>query len=162
MAAGATSVRASETPATNKGAGVTNWDPDAWTRDLMADIREHGRPTSGPMAGQPLLILTTTGAKSGGRRASIVTYSRDGDAYVVAGTNMGGPVSPFWLANLVADPDVTIEIGPRVSAARAGVVTGADRDLLWDRHVAELPWFAEYPKQSGRVIPMVRLTPLSR
>ena len=128
----------------------------------MADIREHGKPTNGPMAGQPLLILTTTGAKSGQPRASILTYSRDGEAYVVAGTNMGGPIGPSWVPNLVADPAVTIEIGPRVTAARAEVVTGPESDLLWDRHVAELPWFAEYPKQTSRVIPMVRLTPLSR
>lgn len=99
------------------------------------------------------------GAKSGERRRAILTYSRDGDDYVVAGTDNGAPRDPAWLANVRADPDVTIEIGRRSFEALASVAEGEERVRLWDQHVARLPWFADYPAQAGRRIPMVRLSP---
>lgn len=82
---------------------MTDWDPAAFTKALIADLCEHGgRVTSGPMADRPLLILTTTGAKTGQPRVTLVTYTRDGDAYVVAGSKSGAPTDPFWFGNLVA------------------------------------------------------------
>lgn len=139
---------------------MTESDEQSWDDALIADMYEHeGRPTHGPLAGHPLLLMYAIGAKSGVRRRAILTYSRDGDAYVVAGTDSGAPRDPAWLANVRANPDVTIEIGRRSFEATASVADGEDRDRLWDRHVAELPWFAGYPAQSGRLIPMVRLVP---
>jgi deazaflavin-dependent oxidoreductase (nitroreductase family) len=140
---------------------MTDWDPAAFTRGLKADIREHGKVTSGPMAGRPLMVLTTTGAKSGQPREAIVTYTRDGDAYVVAASKSGAPTDPHWYGNLVADATVKVEAEGRTIEARATVAQGADRDLLWDRHVAARPEFGEYPaKTGGRVIPVIRLTPI--
>jgi deazaflavin-dependent oxidoreductase (nitroreductase family) len=140
---------------------TTTWDPESFTRSLMEDMRNHnGKLTSGPMEGQPLLILTTKGAKTGQPRVVIVTWTRDGDAYVVAGSKGGAPTDPVWLKNLVANPEATIEVDGRTLKVRAEVAKGADRDRLWDRHVQALPAFAEYPKTSGRTIPMVRLTPV--
>jgi len=128
---------------------------------LIADMRaHHGAVTTGPLAGHPLLIMMSTGAKSGERRRSILTYTRDGDAYVVAGTAGGSAKDPAWIRNVSADPHVTVEIANRLFDATASVVeSGADRDRLWDAHVAALPTFAAYPEQTGRIIPMVRLTP---
>jgi deazaflavin-dependent oxidoreductase (nitroreductase family) len=139
---------------------MADWDPAAFTKALIADIREHGGDvTTGPMAGRPLLILTTTGAKTGQPRVSVVTYTRDGDAYVVAASKNGMPTNPSWFANLVANPTVTIEAEGTTSQAQAQVAEGADRDALWDRHVEVHPGFGEYPeKTGGRVIPMIRLT----
>jgi deazaflavin-dependent oxidoreductase (nitroreductase family) len=136
-----------------------NWDPEAFKRALIEDMRAHaGKVTSGPMAGKDLMILTTTGAKTGTPRTAIVTYSRDGDAYVVAGSKGGAPTDPHWFDNLRANPDVTAEAEGKVFEARGEVASGADRDRLWERHVAQWPEFGEYPKKTDRVIPMARLT----
>lgn len=141
---------------------MADWDPAAFTKALVADMREHeGKVTQGPMAGRTLLVLTTTGAKSGQSRAAVVTYTRDGDAYVVAASKSGMPTNPAWFANLVANPTVEIEAEGKVTEANAVVAEGADRDALWDRHVLAHPQFADYPaKTGGRVIPMIRLTPI--
>jgi deazaflavin-dependent oxidoreductase (nitroreductase family) len=137
-------------------------DASTFEDQLIADWREHGGTvTSGPLAGHPLLLMTSTGAKTGDVRRAILTFSRDGDAYVVAGTAGGAPTEPAWRHNVAANPDVTIEAEGRTFQARASVADGADRDRLWDQHVTALPHFAAYPEQTGRVIPMVRLTPVS-
>jgi deazaflavin-dependent oxidoreductase (nitroreductase family) len=137
---------------------MTDWDPEAFTRALIADVRENGRPTSGPMAGRPLMVLTTTGAKTGEPRTVVVTFTRDGDAYVVAGSKSGAPTDPYWFRNLRSNPQVKVEADRQAFEAHATEVEGADREQLWDRHVAERPEFAEYPEKAGRVIPMARLT----
>jgi deazaflavin-dependent oxidoreductase (nitroreductase family) len=143
---------------------MADWDPAAFTKALIADIREHGGDvTSGPMAGRTLLILTTTGAKTGQPRTSVVTYTRDGDAYVIAASKSGMPTNPAWFANLVANPTVTIEAEGKTTEAKAVGAEGADRDKLWNRHVEAHPQFADYPeKTGGRVIPMIRLTPIGK
>jgi deazaflavin-dependent oxidoreductase (nitroreductase family) len=142
---------------------MTDWDPEAFTRAMIEDMRANGgKVTKGPMAGQPLLILTTTGAKTGQPRTAIVTFTRDGDAYCVAGSKSGAPTDPSWYANLRANPDVQVEVDGRTFDARATVAEGADRDRLWARHVEALPGFGEYPaKTRGRIIPMIRLTPVA-
>jgi deazaflavin-dependent oxidoreductase (nitroreductase family) len=141
---------------------MADWDPAAFTKALIADMRAHGGDvTQGPMAGRTLLVLTTTGAKTGGPRMAVVTYTRDGDAYVVAASKSGMPDNPAWFANLVANPTVTIEAEGKTTQAKAVVAEGADRDTLWDRHVQAHPQFGDYPgKTGGRVIPMIRLTPI--
>lgn len=126
---------------------------------ILADMRAHdGQVTSGPLAGHPLLVLTSTGAKSGEPRQSILTWSRDGDDYIVAGTAGGSPKAPGWVHNVSAQPEVSIETGNVTFDGRAEtILDGPERDRLWTQHVAALPWFADYPAQTGRVIPMVRL-----
>jgi deazaflavin-dependent oxidoreductase (nitroreductase family) len=136
-----------------------NWDPEAFKRALIEDMRANsGKVTSGPMAGKDLMILTTTGAKSGKPRTAIVTFSRDGDAYVVAGSKGGAPTDPHWFDNIRVNPDVTAEAEGKVFKARSSVAAGADRDRLWERHVVRWPEFGEYPKKTDRVIPVARLT----
>lgn len=134
---------------------------NAWEDALIADIRaNNGRPTSGPLEGHPLLVMTSTGAKSGKPRRAILTWTRDGDDYIVAGTKGGAPNDPLWVENVRVNPDVNVEIGTRIFPATATVLAdGAERDRLWDAHATELPWFAPYPARTGRVIPMIRLTP---
>ena len=131
-----------------------------WTKTLMADIRANGRPTSGYFEGRPVLILTTTGAKSGEPREAVITFSRDGDDYVVVGSKSGESEDPAWFSNLRANPAVTVETDGKKFQARATVATGADRDALWDRHVAEHQQFADYPSKTDRIIPIARLTPV--
>ncbi|MGH2474337.1 MAG: nitroreductase/quinone reductase family protein [Candidatus Limnocylindrales bacterium] len=128
--------------------------------EVIADMRANGGAvTVGPLAGHPLLVMTSQGVKSGEPRRAILTYSRDGDDYIVAGTAGGSSSDPAWLHNVRADPDVSIEVATQTFAATAmAVVDGPERDRLWEQHVAALPWFAPYPEQTGRVIPMVRLS----
>lgn len=140
-------------------------DAQAWEEQLIADVRANGgRPSQGPLAGHPIMLLYTTGAKSGLRRRSIVTYSEDADGFVIAGTNSGNQTRhPAWLANLKAHPEVTIEVANKTIDAIATEATGAERDRLWDQHVAQLPWFGKYPAQiTGRTIPVVRIEPKAR
>jgi len=133
----------------------------AWEEQLIADMRAHGgRPSGGPMAGQSILLMYSTGAKTGERRRAILTYSTDGDALVVAGTAAGAKVDPAWVANLAKDPNVELEVANETFDALATLYRdGPERDRIWNQHVEQLPWFGDYPSQVGdRVIPVVRLT----
>lgn len=134
-------------------------DEAAWEEQLIADMRAHdGKVTSGPLAGHPLLIMISKGARSGAARRSILTYHRDGDDYIVAGTAGGSKKDPAWVYNIEADPNVDLEVdNERFDGTATIVDDAAERDRLWDDHVKALPWFADYPAQTGRVIPMIRL-----
>jgi deazaflavin-dependent oxidoreductase (nitroreductase family) len=134
-------------------------DPSDWEEALIADLRAHGgRPSQGPLEGHPLLLMFSIGAKSGERRRAILTYSLDGEDYIVAGTAGGSPVTPAWVANVRANPRVSLEVANETFDTTATIVPDEDRDRLWDQHVAQLPWFADYEtKISDRVIPVIRL-----
>lgn len=137
---------------------MTERDDAAFEDGLIAEMRANdGRVLGGPLAGHPLLVLFSTGARSGERRRSILTWSRDGEDYIVAGTAGGSPKTPAWVHNVAAGPDVAVEVGNRTFRATARL-DEAHRERLWQQHVANLPWFAPYPEQTGREIPMVRLT----
>ncbi len=140
---------------------MTDWDPVAFEEGLIADMRANGGAvTKGPLAGRPVLIMTSTGATTGESRRALLNFTRDSGDYVVAGSKNGDPSDPSWLHNLRADPDVAVEAEGRTFRARASVADGADLHRLWDQHVAALPNFADYPEKAGREIPMVRLTPV--
>jgi deazaflavin-dependent oxidoreductase (nitroreductase family) len=134
-------------------------DAKAWEDQLIAEMRANGgKVTQGPLAGHPLMVMTSTGAKSGEWRRAILTYSHDAGDYIVAGTAGGAPTTPSWVFNVEADPNVSVESDNETFQARGQVIKdGPERDRLWAQHVDRLPWFADYPKQSGRVIPMIRL-----
>ena len=139
---------ASETPAA-----------DSWEDSLIADLRANGgRPSGGPLAGHPLMVMISTGARSGVPRRAILTYSRDAGDYIIAGTKGGAPTDPAWVSNLRANPEVTLEVDNETFAALATEASGPERDRLWAQHVTELPWFGEYEAKVVRVIPMFRLT----
>ena len=138
-----------------------SFDPSAWETALIDDLRAHGgKPSQGPLAGQPLMLMYSTGAKTGERRRSILTYSRDGGDYIVAGTKSGAKEDPKWVANLEKNPTVEVEAANETFQATAEVYReGAERDRLWNQHVEAFPNFGEYPAQIGgaRVIPVIRL-----
>lgn len=132
-------------------------DYEAFTRNLKQELRTTGEVSSGPMAGRPLMILTTRGAKSGEPREAIVTYTRDGDRYVIAASKSGAPTNPQWYHNLLANPEATVEAHREKFTARATVTSGAERDRLWNQHAEERPEFREYPKKTSRQIPVFTL-----
>jgi deazaflavin-dependent oxidoreductase (nitroreductase family) len=144
-------------------APVSMTDPDpraafaAMTTALISDLRANGgQVTSGPFAGRPVLLLTTTGAKSGQPRLAPLVYSRDGDAHVIVASK-GGPPNPAWYQNLLAHPVVTVERGGETFAARARVTEGAERDRLFAQRAADSPNFVEYQRKTTQVIPVVVL-----
>ena len=142
---------------------MTNSAAPSFEQMLIDDMRAHGgKVTTGPLAGHPILIMTSTGAKSAEARQALLTWSRDGGDYIVAGTAGGSPTTPSWVENLRHNPNVSIEVDNRTVGATATVLErGEERDRLWAQHVERLPHFGEYPKKTDRVFPMVRLTPKS-
>jgi deazaflavin-dependent oxidoreductase (nitroreductase family) len=132
-----------------------------FTQRLMDELRaNNGQLSGGPMAGRTLMIMTTTGAKTGQERSAIITYTKEGDDYVIAASKSGAPTNPAWFHNLVANPVATVEAGGRTFQARARVTGGEERDRLWTKHVELHPEFGEYPKITDRVIPMIVLEPI--
>jgi deazaflavin-dependent oxidoreductase (nitroreductase family) len=139
---------------------MTDWDPEAFTRDLIADMRAHGGvPSQGMFAGRRLLVLYTVGAKSGEPRTAVVAYRPEGDGWAIAGSKGGSDENPAWVQNLIAaDGKAEIEVNNERSPVKARVETnGPERDRLWAAHVAEMPGFGEYPKKTDRIIPMIVL-----
>jgi deazaflavin-dependent oxidoreductase (nitroreductase family) len=128
------------------------------TKALITDFRANGgQVTSGPFAGRPVLLLTTTDAKTGQPRLAPVVYSRDGEHYVAVASKGGSPTHPAWYHNLLANPVVTVEVGGETFEARARVTEGEERDRLFAERAATNPNFAEYQRRTTRVIPVVVL-----
>jgi deazaflavin-dependent oxidoreductase (nitroreductase family) len=127
--------------------------------DLIATLRANdGRVTSGPFAGRQVLVLTTTGAKSGEPRESPLVYSRDGDDIVIIASMGGAPSHPAWYHNIVANPQVTIEVDGATITAIARIAEGDERRRLYDQHAQVHHSFTEYEaKTGGRVIPVIVL-----
>jgi deazaflavin-dependent oxidoreductase (nitroreductase family) len=121
-----------------------------------------GTMTSGPFKGAPVLLLNSKGAKSGQTRVSPLVYTRDGDRYVVIASKGGAPTNPDWYHNVVANPEVTLEVGPQRFLAKAVVADGAERDRLYDAQAARMPNFAEYQRKTTRRIPVVILEPTAQ
>jgi deazaflavin-dependent oxidoreductase (nitroreductase family) len=137
-------------------------DYNAFTKALIDDFRANGgHVTSGPFVGRQLLLLTTTGARTGAKRTAPVVYTRDGDRYVIVASKGGSPEHPLWYANILKDPMVTIEVGRDVLVARATVADEAERRPLYDAHAKVYPGFLEYEKRTTRVIPVIVLEPIA-
>ena len=136
-------------------------DHQAFERNLKADIRANGRPTSGFFEGQRVMILTSTGAKTGAQREAILSYSLDGDRHVIVASKSGAPANPDWYHNLLANPEVKVEAEKESFRARATEVTGDERDRLYEQHATEHPQFREYPTKTDRVIPVFVLDRLA-
>jgi deazaflavin-dependent oxidoreductase (nitroreductase family) len=134
-----------------------------FTTALVEDFRAHeGKVTSGPFLGRNLLLLTTTGARSGEPRLAPVVYTRDGDRIVIVASKGGAPTHPAWYRNLLANPVVTVELGGETFQARASVAEGADRDRLYAAHAEEHPSFKDYETKTTRVIPVIWLDRIDR
>jgi deazaflavin-dependent oxidoreductase (nitroreductase family) len=128
-----------------------------FNRKLVAEFRENGGKVTGMFAGAPLLILTSKGAKSGETRINPLVHTRDGERYVIIASKGGAPTNPAWYHNVLANPDVTIEVGDEKFPARAKVVEGEERDRLFAAQAALMPNFAEYQQNTTRRIPVVVL-----
>ena len=108
--------------------------------------------------GAPMLLLTTTGAKSGNPYTTPLVHTTDGDRIVIIASKGGAPSNPDWYYNLVANPEVTVELGTETFQAKASVVTGEERQRLYDAQAELMPNFKEYAEKTTREIPVVVLT----
>ena len=142
---------------------TTETDPyKAFNENLIADLRANGgKATSGPFVGRPVLILTNIGARTGEVRETPLAYSRDGERFVVIASKGGAPTHPAWFHNLVANPEVKVEVLGEEFKARARVAEGAEHDRLYAAQAAEMPTFAEYQKKTERKIPAIVLERIS-
>jgi deazaflavin-dependent oxidoreductase (nitroreductase family) len=105
-----------------------------------------------------MLLLHSTGARSGQERVNPMMYLADGDRLLVFASKAGAPTNPDWYHNLVAHPDASVEVGEETFAVRATVLVGAERDRLFAEQSQRYPGFKDYESKTTRVIPVVALT----
>ena len=130
-----------------------------WNAAIIAEFRaNHGR-VGGNFEGAPLLLMHHLGAKTGKARVNPVMYLREGDRYHVFASRGGADVHPDWYRNLMAHPDVEIEVGDETIKVHAEEVRGAERDRIYAKQSSLYPQFGEYQRKTKRVIPVVAFTP---
>lgn len=132
-------------------------EPNDWNRRIIEEFRANKGKVGGPFEGAPLLLLTTTGAKSGQQRTTPLVYMPDGDRMIIFASKAGAPTNPDWYHNLVAHPQVTVEVGTETFNVTAVVITGEERDRLYAKQAAINPGFAEYETKTTRKIPVIAL-----
>jgi deazaflavin-dependent oxidoreductase (nitroreductase family) len=115
------------------------------------------RLTGGRLGGKNIVLLTTIGKKTGQPRTRPLYHMKDGDSYIVIASAGGSDKNPAWYANLVANPNVTLEDHGRTIAGVASTVGADERERLWRAVVAQAPGFAGYETRTSRVIPLVRI-----
>jgi deazaflavin-dependent oxidoreductase (nitroreductase family) len=126
---------------------------------IIAEFRANGGRVGGPFEGAPMLLLHTTGARSGQERVNPLVYRAEGDDLVIFGSKGGAPTHPAWYHNLVAHPDVTVEVGDRTVAMRARVAEGDEHERIWADQKQAMPGFADYESKTDRRIPVIVLEP---
>jgi deazaflavin-dependent oxidoreductase (nitroreductase family) len=129
-----------------------------FNQTVIEEFRANHGQVGGGFAGAPMVLLTTTGAKSGQKRVNPLVALVQGDQLYVIASKAGAPTSPDWYHNLLANPAVEVEFGDdRFGATAVPITTGPERDRLYAAQVAVQPGFADYEKSTTRVIPVVEL-----
>jgi deazaflavin-dependent oxidoreductase (nitroreductase family) len=130
-------------------------DMRAFNQNLIAEFRANGGKLGGRLANSSIVLLTTTGAKSGQPRTVPLGYGRDGERLIVVAANAGAPAHPDWYHNLLAHPDVTVELPGERFEAQAVVLEGADRDHIIAHQAEIVPWLPAQQQKTDREIPIV-------
>ena len=128
-----------------------------WNRKVIEEFHSNEGKVGGNFTGAPLLLLFTSGAKTGQRRINPLMYLPDNDRLVIFASKGGAPTNPDWFHNLVANPRVTVEVGAETFETEAVVVTGEERDRLYAKQAKLFPQFAQYARNTTRTIPVVAL-----
>ncbi len=136
-------------------------DINAWNERFIEGFRAEGGKVGGNFEGVPLLILHTTGARTGQARENPLVYLRSSGSYVVFASGGGAPRNPDWYYNLVSLPAAAIEVGEDVVEVTARVAEGDERDWLWDLQKRSIPAFADHEATASRQIPVVVLDPVA-
>ena len=130
---------------------------DDWNARIIEEFRESGGSVGGPFEGAPLLLLHTTGAKSGRERVNPVMYQVTGEAVAVFASKGGADTNPDWYHNLRAHSRATVELGNDTFDVEARVAEGEERQRIWERQKREWPAFGDYEHKTPRHIPVVIL-----
>src|SRR3981189_2361723 len=128
-------------------------DMNAFNRKVIEDFRANRGQLTGPLAGRTLILLTTTGAKTGKERTAVLGFGKDGDRYVVIASGNGAPSHPAWYWNLLARPIATVEVGPDKFKVRARTASPEEREQL--KHL--VPYIEQQQTLTKREIPIVVL-----
>jgi deazaflavin-dependent oxidoreductase (nitroreductase family) len=134
-------------------------DIQEMNKAIIEEFRGSDGKVGGQFAGAPLLLLTTTGAKSGLSRTNPLVYLKDNDRYVIIASYAGAPHNPPWYHNLTAHPDVEVEVGSERFKALAVVMDEPERSGLYQKAEVVMPAFAEYQSKTTRTIPVIALYP---
>jgi deazaflavin-dependent oxidoreductase (nitroreductase family) len=134
-------------------------EPNDWNAKIIEEFRANGGKVGGPFEGAHILLLHTTGAKTGKERVNPMMYRPVGGIYAVFASKAGAPTNPDWYHNLVANPAVRAEIGTQTLDLTARVADSAEREPIWAAQKADYPGFAEYERKTSRQIPVVILEP---
>ena len=132
-----------------------------FNQQIVDEFRTNAGKVGGPFKGARLLLLHSTGAKSGKERIAPLAYRTDGEHLVVFGSKAGAPTNPDWYYNLLANPKASVEVGTDTFEVTARVAKGEERDRIWDDQKRDVPNFAEYEKKTDRPIPVVVLERVS-
>jgi deazaflavin-dependent oxidoreductase (nitroreductase family) len=136
-------------------------DMNDFNAQIIAEFHANDGVVGGPFEGASLLLLHHTGAKSGTERVSPLVYQPVGDRYAIFASKAGAPTNPDWYHNLVAHPDVNIEVGTQTIPVTARVAGPGEREEIWDRQKRESPGFAKYEDTAApRQIPVIVLDPV--
>jgi deazaflavin-dependent oxidoreductase (nitroreductase family) len=134
-----------------------------WNEGIVDEFRSNYGEVGGVFTGKPLLLLHHKGAQTGTERVSPLMYQQVGESYAIFASKGGADTNPDWFHNLIANPDVSIEVGTDKLDVRARVVNGGEQDAIWARQKRDFPQFAGYEEKTSRVqIPVVVLDPLQR
>ena len=131
-----------------------------FNQHVISEFRANQGKVGGQLANMPMLLLTTTGAKSGRPLTRPLAYTTDGDRLVVIASFAGAPKNPAWYHNLIANPVATAELGSERFRVRATVTSGEERQRLFNRQAQQMPIFVEYQQKTSRQIPVLVLTRL--
>jgi deazaflavin-dependent oxidoreductase (nitroreductase family) len=126
---------------------------------IIDEFRGNAGVVGGMFEGMPLLLLHSTGAKSGQERLNPLAYYDDGGRYAIFGSKGGAPTNPAWYFNLKANPEARIEVGTESLDVTASEATGEERDRIYRAQAERHPQFAEYEQNTDRTIPVIVLTP---
>ena len=129
----------------------------AMNRQVIDEFRANGGKTLTRFAGTELLLLHTRGVRTGAERVNPMMFARDGDRFVVFASKNAAPSDPDWCRNLVANPNVEIEVGTERFSARAMVLEGEERRRVWEQSARQFPLLDEHQSRTQRQIPVVAI-----
>jgi deazaflavin-dependent oxidoreductase (nitroreductase family) len=133
-------------------------NPNDWNQQVIAEFRANDGVVGGPFENVTILLLHTIGAKSGKARLNPLATIADGEDYIIIASRGGAPTNPDWYHNLVANPEVKVEVGTEEFNAIAEITQEPERSQQYERMAGKFPAFADYQKNTERVIPVIRLS----
>jgi len=131
--------------------------PKDWNTQIIEEFHANGGKVGGQFAGSNLLLLHTQGAKSNQPRVNPLAYFKNGDSFVIIASKGGAPSNPDWYYNLLAHPEVTLEVGTERFKALATVPERPERDRIFANIVKQAPGFGEDQKHTSRILPVIEL-----